>query len=107
MATGAIDISIATGADTLFVIRGAPERAVAAFGNDLNSVSLVARADDTVKTLDDVKGKTVGTTTAGSFTSWVARRIAINHGWGPDGIKLAYLGQMSGITPGSSPRMSM
>ncbi len=100
MATGAIDISVATGADMLFVIKGSPERAVAAYGNDMNSVSILARTDDTVKTLDDVKGRTVGTTTAGSFTSWVARRIAINHGWGPDGIKLAYLGQMSGIYAG-------
>ena len=100
MSSGAIDISVATGADTLFVIRGAPERAVAAFGNDLNSVSIVARSDDTVKTIDDIKGKTIGTTTTGSFTSWVARKISINHGWGPDGIKLAYLGQMSGIYAG-------
>jgi NitT/TauT family transport system substrate-binding protein len=100
MATGAIDISVATGADMLFVIKGSPERAVAAYGNDMNSVSIVARTDDTVKTIDDIKGKTIGTTTAGSFTSWVARRIAINHGWGPDGVKLAYLGQMSGIYAG-------
>ena len=100
MSAGAIDISVATGADTLFVIRGAPERAVAAFGNDLNSLSIVARTDDTVRTLDDIKGKTIGTTTSGSFTSWIARQIAVNHGWGPDGIKLAYLGQMSGIIAG-------
>ncbi len=100
MSAGAIDISVATGADTLFVIRGAPERAVAAFGNDLNSLSIVARTDDTVRTLDDIKGKTIGTTTSGSFTSWIARQIAVNHGWGPDGVKLAYLGQMSGIIAG-------
>ena len=100
MSAGAIDISVATGADTLFVIRGAPERAVAAYGNDLNSVSIVARTDDTVKTLDDIRGKTIGTTTTGSFTSWIARQIAVKHGWGPDGVKLAYLGQMSGIIAG-------
>jgi ABC-type nitrate/sulfonate/bicarbonate transport system substrate-binding protein len=100
MTAGAIDIAVATGADILFVIKGAPERAVGAFGNDLNSVSIVARMDDTVKTLADVRGKTIGTTTAGSFTSWVARKISINHGWGPDGVKLAYLGQMSGIYAG-------
>ncbi|HXQ53157.1 MAG TPA: ABC transporter substrate-binding protein [Stellaceae bacterium] len=100
MTAGAVDISVATGSDMLFVIRGAPERGVAAYGNDLNSLSLVARTDDTVKTIDDLKGKTVGTTTTGSFTSWIARQIAINHGWGPDGIKLAYLGQMSGIIAG-------
>lgn len=100
MTAGAVDINVATGADMLFVIRGAPERAVAAYGNDLNSVSIVARTDDTVRTLDDVRGKTIGTTTAGSFTSWIARQTAVNHGWGPDGVKLAYLGQMSGIIAG-------
>jgi NitT/TauT family transport system substrate-binding protein len=100
MAAGAIDIAIATGTDILFVSRGAPERAVAAYGNDLNSLSIVARSDDTVKTIDDLKGKTVGTTTSGSFTSWIARTISVNHGWGPDGVKLAYLGQMSGIIAG-------
>jgi NitT/TauT family transport system substrate-binding protein len=100
MTAGAVDISIATGADMLFVIRGAPERAVAAYGNDLNSVSIVARTDDTVRTIDDLKGKTIGSTTTGSFTSWIARKISINHGWGPDGVKLAYLGQMSGIVAG-------
>ena len=100
MTAGAIDISVATGADMLFVSRGAPERAVAAYGNDLNSVSIVARTDDTVRTIDDLRGKTVGTTTTGSFTSWIARQIAVKHGWGPDGVKLAYLGQMSGIIAG-------
>ena len=100
MTAGAVDITVATGADILFVIRGAPERAVAAYGNDLNSVSIVARSDDTVRTIDDLRGKTVGATTTGSFTSWIARQIAVKHGWGPDGVKLAYLGQMSGIIAG-------
>jgi len=100
MTAGAIDIGIATGTDILFVSRGAPERAVAAYGNDLNSLSIIARNDDAVRTIDDVRGKTVGVTTAGSFTGWIARKISINHGWGPNGVKFAYLGQMSGIMAG-------
>ena len=100
MTAGAIDIAVATGTDILFVSKGAPERAVAAYGNDLNSLSVIARNDDTVRTINDLKGKTVGTTTSGSFTSWIARQISVNHGWGPDGVKLAYLGQMSGIIAG-------
>ena len=100
MAAGALDVIIGTGSDLLFLMRGAPERAVAAYGNDLNSLSLVARADDTVPTLAALTGKTVGTTTPGSFTAWIAKTIAKNQGWGPDGIKLAYLGQMSGIIAG-------
>jgi NitT/TauT family transport system substrate-binding protein len=100
MAAGSLDIIVGTGSDLLFLARGAPERGVAAYANDLNSLSLVARADDDVKTLADVKGKTVGTTTTGSFTSWIAKQIATKQGWGPDGIKLAYLGAQSGLVAG-------
>ena len=97
MAAGALDVIIGTGTDIPFLLKGAPERVVAAYANDLNSVSLVARSDDTVKTIADLKGKTVGTTTAGSFTTWVAKTILANHGVRPDQFKPAYLGAMNGI----------
>jgi ABC-type nitrate/sulfonate/bicarbonate transport system substrate-binding protein len=48
----------------------------------------------------DLKGKTIGTTTTGSFTSWIAKHLATMQGWGPDGIKLAYLGAQSGLVAG-------
>ena len=96
MTAGSLDVIVGTGSDMLFLMRGAPERGVAAYANDLNSVSLVARADDSVKTIADLKGKTIGTTTTGSFTSWIAMTIAKQHGFGGN-IKLAYLGSMSGI----------
>lgn len=100
LTAGSLDVIIGTGSDMLFLMKGSPERAVAAYGNDLNSLSLIVRADDDVKTIADLKGKTVGTTTTGSFTSWIAKTIAARHGFGPDGIKLAYLGTMSGIIAG-------
>ena len=100
MASRDLDIIVGTGSDMLFLARGAPEKAVAAYGNDLFSLSVIVRAEDGPKTVDGLKGKTFGTTTTGSFTSWIARQIAVRHGWGPDGIQLAYLGQMSGIIAG-------
>jgi len=101
MVAGALDIIIGTGSDILFLAQGARERAVAAYANDLNSLGLVVRADDDrFKKVDDLKGKTIGTTTAGSFTTWIAKTIAKNHNWGPDGIKHAYLGNMSSMTAG-------
>jgi NitT/TauT family transport system substrate-binding protein len=77
---------------------------VAAYANDLNSVSLVARSDDTVKTIADLKGKTVGTTTAASFTTWVAKTILTNHGVQPDQFKPALAKEVDaivGMTAGS------
>lgn len=100
MTAGALDVIIGTGSDIPFVLKGAPERVVAAYGNDLNSVSLVVRSDNSVKTIADLKGRTVGTTTAGSFTTWVAKTILANHGIRPDEFKLAYLGAMNGIIAG-------
>jgi len=100
MTAGSLDIIVGTGSDMLFLARGAPERAVAAYANDLASLSVVVRADDTVKSLEDLKGKTIGTTTAGSFTSWIAMQVSSHEGWGPEGMKRAYLGAMSGIIAG-------
>ena len=100
MSAGALDVIIGTGSDIPFVVKGAPERVVAAYANDLNSVSLVVRNDDTVKAIADLKGKTIGTTTAGSFTTWVAKTILANHGVKPGAYEIAYLGAMNGIIAG-------
>lgn len=100
MAAGDLDMIVGTGSDLLFLVRGAPEKAVAAYGNDLYSLSVIVRWDSPVKTLAGLKGKTIGTTTTGSFTSWIARRLSIQQGWGPDGIRLAYLGAQSGLVAG-------
>jgi NitT/TauT family transport system substrate-binding protein len=100
MDAGALDVISGTGSDLLFLTKGAPELGVAAYANDLNAISLVVRADDTIRRIEDLKGKTIGTSTTGSFTSWIAKTIAAKHGLAPDDIKLAYLGTMSGIIAG-------
>jgi NitT/TauT family transport system substrate-binding protein len=100
MDAGALDVIIGTGSDILFLTKGAPERAVAAYANDLNALSIVVRADDAIRKIEDLKGKTIGSSTTGSFTSWIAKTIAAKHGLGPDDIKPAYLGTMNGIVAG-------
>ena len=45
------------------------------------------------KTVADLKGKTVSTSTVGSLTTWLVRELSRQQGWGPDGIKLAHLGE--------------
>src|SRR5262249_31310279 len=47
-----------------------------------------------VKTIDDLKGKRVGVTTAGALTDWLARHLAVNKGWGHDGVEVIPLGEM-------------
>jgi NitT/TauT family transport system substrate-binding protein len=101
MDAGALDVISGTGSDILFLTKGAPEKGVAAYANDLAALSLVVRADDTrIKKIEDLKGKTIGTSTTGSFTSWIAKTILGQHGITPDQFTLAYLGTMNGIVAG-------
>ncbi|HEY3916537.1 MAG TPA: ABC transporter substrate-binding protein [Stellaceae bacterium] len=101
MDAGALDVISGTGSDLLFLTKGAPEKGVAAYANDLAALSLVVRTDDTaVKKIEDLKGKTIGTSTTGSFTSWIAKTILGQHGIAPDQFTVAYLGTMNGIVAG-------
>src|SRR6185312_14913007 len=101
MDAGALDVISGTGSDLLFLTKGAPEKGVAAYGNDLAALSLVINAEDTsIKKIEDLRGKTIGVSTTGSFTSWIAKTILSQHGIGPNDFKLAYLGTMNGIVAG-------
>ena len=101
MDAGALDVITGTGSDILFLTKGAPEKGVAAYANDLAALSLVINADDTrIKKIEDLKGKTIAVSTTGSFTSWIAKTIMGQHGVAPDQFKFAYLGTMSGIVAG-------
>ncbi len=61
---------------------------------------MVVRAEDGAHSFAGFKGKTIGTTTTGSFTTWIARQLSILQGWGPDGVKIANLGAQSGMVAG-------
>lgn len=100
MDAGALDVISGTGSDILFLTKGAPEKGVAAYANDLAALSLVVRADDPVKRIEDLKGKTIAVSTTGSFTSWIAKTILGQHGITPDQFTFAYLGSMNGIVAG-------
>ena len=100
MDAGALDVAIGTGSDLLFLIKGSPEKGVAAYANDLAALSLVIRAADPMQRIEDLKGKTIAVSTTGSFTSWVAKTILGQHGIAPDQFNLAYLGTMNGIVAG-------
>jgi ABC-type nitrate/sulfonate/bicarbonate transport system substrate-binding protein len=65
---------------------------VAAIADAPGTIMLVVKKDGPVKTEDDLKGRTVSVSTAGSLTFWLAKELSRQHGWGNDGIKVAPLG---------------
>jgi NitT/TauT family transport system substrate-binding protein len=88
----AVDIALGGGPTLAFVAKGAPMLAVAALADAPGSIMVVVRKDGPLKTEDDLKGRTLSVSTAGSLTYWLAQQLSRSHGWGADGIKIATLG---------------
>ena len=92
LAADAIDIALGGGPALAFVAKGAPMLAVAALADAPGTMMAVVKRDGPVKTEDDLKGRTLSVSTAGSLTYWLAQQLSRSHGWGADGIKIAPLG---------------
>ena len=95
IAADAIDVAIGSGPALAFVAKGNPELGVAAMANQPLLLVLSVQKDGPIKTVADLKDKTISVSTAGSLTEWLVRETARQQGWGPDGIKIAYLGSNS------------
>src|ERR1019366_864734 len=92
LAADALDIALGGGPTLAFVAKGAPMLAIAALADAPGTIMVVVRRDGPIKTEDDLEGRTLSVSTAGSLTYWLAQQLSRSHGWGPDGIKIATLG---------------
>lgn len=88
----ALDIALGGGPTLAFEVKGVPMLAIAALADRPHTIMLVVARDGPVKTEDDLKGRTVSVSTAGSLTYWLAQELSRAHGWGVNGIKIAPLG---------------
>jgi NitT/TauT family transport system substrate-binding protein len=88
---GAIDMTVSAGTDLAFSVKGSPDMAVAAMGNK-PTLGIVVAYDSPLKTVDDLKGKKIGVTTAGSLTEWLMKRLVAQHGWPQDAVAIVPVG---------------
>jgi ABC-type nitrate/sulfonate/bicarbonate transport system substrate-binding protein len=94
IAAGAIDIGLGSGPGMGYAAKGVPGIAVAAMASEPRNMSLVVLKNGPIKSIDDLKGKRVGVTTAGSLTDWLTRKLSDTKGWGPEGIEVTPMGEM-------------
>src|SRR5690242_19178698 len=87
-----IDIALGGGPTIAFVQKGTPMLGIAAIADAPGTIMLVVLKDGPVRREDDLKGRTVSVSTAGSLTYWLAKELSRRKGWGNDGIKVAPLG---------------
>ncbi len=93
-AAGSIDVGLGSGPGMGYAIKGVPAHGVAALANKPENMALIVGKNSGIKTINDLKGKRIGVTTAGSLTDWLARKISSEKGWGPDGVEVVPMGDM-------------
>jgi NitT/TauT family transport system substrate-binding protein len=87
-----IDFGFGSGPGLGYRAKGVPAIGVAAVAGPPLSFAIVVPMNSPIKTVADLKGKSLGVTTAGSMTSWLVREISRKEGWGTDGIHDLALG---------------
>ncbi|HUB95200.1 MAG TPA: ABC transporter substrate-binding protein [Stellaceae bacterium] len=92
IASGDIDIALASGPDMAFIAKGSPAKSVAAMAGAPNMMVLVTLSDSPIKSPADMKGRTISVTSAGSLTNWLAHELSRQEGWGENGINVLSLG---------------
>src|SRR5262252_2140259 len=89
MASDSLDVALGSGPAMAFIVKGAPIKAVAAMAGPPLLLAIVVRPDE-------LKGKKISVSTAGSLTYWLVSETSRRHGWGPKGIEIAPMGALPG-----------
>jgi NitT/TauT family transport system substrate-binding protein len=98
MTAGAVDISLSAGPDMQFVAKGAPEIAIGSIAEFAGYMGFVVAANSKIHSMDDLRGKTVGITSPGSLTDWLAEELSRVKGWSGEHDRLTKA-TVGGATP--------
>ena len=88
----AIDFGLGSGPAMAFVAKGAPVVTVAAYASEPRQIAIIVLPDSPIRTIADMRGKSLGISTVGSLTEWLGAQMAVQEGWGPGAVKTIPLG---------------
>jgi len=92
MTAGSIDIGVGAGPLMALTLKGAPILAICNSAPPIPFIGIAVPWDSPIRSVDQLKGKTLGFSSAGSLTDWLARELVRMQGWGADGIKAVSIG---------------
>jgi NitT/TauT family transport system substrate-binding protein len=97
LVANSVDFGLGSGPAMGFLAKGVPAKAVGALANEPLSMGLIVGPSPAIRTPDDLKGKRIGVTTAGSLSYWLVRELSRQMGWGSNGIEPVGLGAMTAM----------
>lgn len=86
LASNAIDVAFGSGPQMILTAKGSPMMAVAEMAGAPINFAVIVPYDSSIRTLDDLKGKSIGVSGIPSLSSFMAEEIALSKGWGEKGI---------------------
>jgi ABC-type nitrate/sulfonate/bicarbonate transport system substrate-binding protein len=92
LTAGSLDIGLAGSSGAALSAKGAPVTAIAVFLNAPANFSVVVLNDSPIKTVADLKGKSLSGATTGGLPEWLVKHLAVTQGWGPEGIRSVSVG---------------
>jgi len=95
LAAGSIDIGDGAGTEMVLAYKGVPAKAICESAGPLSFLALGVAYDSPIKSVDDLKGKRIGISSAGSLTDHIAHDLADQKGWGENGITTVAIGNGS------------
>jgi NitT/TauT family transport system substrate-binding protein len=92
LVAGSVDFGLGSGPGMALAAKGGAATGVAQFAGPPRNISAIVLEDSPIKKVADLKGKMIAFSTSGSLSDWLAKQMAIQEGWGQDGIKAVPLG---------------
>ncbi|MDB5409993.1 MAG: nitrate/sulfonate/bicarbonate transporter substrate-binding protein [Rhodospirillales bacterium] len=92
LASDSISFGLTSGPSMGYRVKGSAATTIAALAGAPLNMFISVPPDGSIKTVDDLKGKTVGVTSAAGLTDWLVRELAHQKGWGTDSIHTVALG---------------
>lgn len=86
MTAGSIDIGDGAGTEMALDAKGVPMTAICETAGPIPFIGIGVPYDSPIHTIDQLKGKKIAFSSAGSLTEWLSKELERSQGWGPHGV---------------------
>ena len=96
MAAGSIDIGDGAGTEMALVAKGVPMTAICETAGPIPFIGIGVPYDSPIHSIDQLKGKKIGFSSAGSLTDWLIKELVRHQKWKPQDVTGVAIGNGAG-----------